>query len=130
MITTSSLRGALYVISIAASLGLIAMGIVFLLDNATAAKLFGVPLAAGPGAAYVSAAAVRDLSVGALALVFALLRDRRAVGLCALLGAIIPLGDGMIVLRDGPAPAPFLPLHWGSALGCLIFAFLVLRPRR
>jgi hypothetical protein len=78
----------------------------------------------------VSAAAVRDISVGALALVFALLRDRRAVGLCALLGAIIPLGDGMIVLRNGPAPAPFLPLHWGSALGCLVFAFLVLRPRR
>jgi hypothetical protein len=124
------LSGGLYLISAAGSIGLIAMGIFFILDNVAAAKLFGVPLQDGIGGTYVTVAAVRDLSVGLLALAFALLRDRRAMGLIVLLGAIIPIGDGLVVLRHSASPSEFLPLHWGGAAGCLIFAFLLLRRPR
>jgi Domain of unknown function (DUF4267) len=88
---------------------------------------FGVPLQDGTDGTYVTVAAVRDLSVGILALAFALLRDRRAMGLIVLLGSIIPIGDGIVVLLHSPTPLEFLPLHWGGAVGCLIFAFLLMR---
>jgi hypothetical protein len=121
------LSGGLYLISVVGCLGLIAMGILFILDNIDAAKLFGVPLQDGTDGTYVTVAAVRDLSVGILALAFALLRDRRAMGLIVLLGSIIPIGDGIVVLLHSPTPLEFLPLHWGGAVGCLIFAFLLMR---
>lgn len=123
----------LLLLAVTGSLGLIAMGCLFALDNIDAAKLFGVPLSGGASDAYVTVAAIRDVSVGALALVLALLRDRRALGLTVLLGAVIPIGDGIVVLRHSPTPMQFLPLHWGGAIGCLIFAYLLLRsesPRR
>jgi len=127
---SSHLRGALFLISVAGSLGLMVMGILFMLDTVDAAKLFGVPLAGGADGAYVTVAAVRDLSIGVLALVFTLLRDRRAMGLTVLLGAVIPIGDGIVVLLHSPTPFTFLPLHWGGAIGCLAFAFLLLRNLR
>jgi len=65
-----------------------------------------------------------------LTLAFALLRDRRAVGLCLLFGAIIPVGDGIVVMRDSPTPLNFLPLHWGGAFGRLVLAVVLLRPRK
>ena len=64
---------------------------------------------------------------GSVALVFALLRDRRAAGLGVLLGALIPLGDALIVWTKSPTPLQFLPFHGGGVLGCLVFAFLLLR---
>lgn len=123
----SRLGGSLFLISAAASMGLVAVGVFFIFDNVEAAKLFGVPLQAGDSGTYVTVAAVRDLSVGILALAFALLRDRRAMGLTVFLTGIIPVGDGIIVLLKSPTPLQFLPLHWGGAVGCLIFGFILLR---
>ncbi len=124
---TGRLGGALFGISLAGGIGLVIMGIVFILDNGDAANLFGVPLRGETDGAYVTVAAVRDLCVGALAVAFALLRDRRAMGVTVLLGSIIPLGDGIVVLLHSSSPWRFLPLHWGGAVGCLIFGFLLLR---
>ena len=117
----------LFLISVTGSLVLIAMGIWFSLDHAGAAKAYGVPLSGGSDNAYISTAALRDIAVGGLTLAFALLRDRRAVGLSLLFGAIIPIGDGLVVLHDSPAPLQFLPLHWGGAGVCLILAVILLR---
>jgi hypothetical protein len=114
-------------ISFAGSVFLIAGGIFFIFDHVAAAKAFGVPLSGGGDNAYLSVAAVRDVAFGGLTLAFALLRDRRAVGLCLLLGAIIPLGDGMVVLENSPTPWQFLPVHWGGAAACLGLAFVLLR---
>ncbi len=120
-----------FLLALLASLGLIAVGVGFILDHADAARLFGIPLAGAPTDTYVTVAAVRDLAFGALMLVFTLLRDRRAVGLCVLLGAIIPLGDGIVVLRHSATPLAFLPLHWGGMVACVAFAaFLLHQPRK
>jgi hypothetical protein len=105
------------------------MGILFILNQPLAASLYGVPLSGGSDDAYLSAAAVRDVAVGVLTLVLALLRDKRAVGIILLVATIIPIGDGLIVLRNSPAPWHFLPLHWGGAVGCLAFALILLWPR-
>ena len=118
-----------WLLSLLGSVGLIVIGLAFILDNADAAKLFGVPLTAGSSAPYVSVAAVRDVAVGAITLIFVLLCDRRAVGISILGGAIIPIGDGIVVLRHSSTPLEFLPLHWGGAIACLAFGLFLLRPR-
>jgi hypothetical protein len=67
---------------------------------------------------------------GCVTLVFALLRDRRAVGICLLCGAIIPLGDAIVVLRNSTTPLEYLPLHLGGVAVCLVLGFILLRPEK
>ena len=105
----------LFWLSVASSLALIADGVRFIFDHVGTAGSFGVPLAGGSGDAYMSVAGIRDLFAGFLTLVCALLRDRRAVGLCVLLGAIIPAGDGLVALSHSPTPMRFVPIHWGQS---------------
>jgi hypothetical protein len=81
-------------ISVVGSLVLIMMGVIFALDHAGAASAYGVSLSGGADNSWISSAALRDLAFGSLALTFALLRDRRAMGLSLLFGALIPVGDG------------------------------------
>ncbi len=118
------------IISVLGSLLLIVMGIVFVLDHAGAATAYGVSLAGGADNAWISSAALRDLAFGCLALTFALLRDRRAMGLALLFGAIIPIGDAIVVLRNSSAPLTYLPLHLGGAIGCVVLAGILLYPMR
>lgn len=116
--------------SLAGSLVLIVIGIFFSLNHTGAAATYGVAVSGGTGNAWISSAALRDLAYGGLTLTFTLLRDRRAIGLCLLFGAIIPVGDAIVVLRHSPSPLQYLPLHLGGALVCLVFAAILLRPGR
>lgn len=118
----------MFAISLAGSLVLISMGILFSFDHEVAAQGYGISLSGGADNAWITSAALRDLAFGCLTLIFALLRDRRAVGLCLLCGTIIPAGDAVVVLRNSPQPWAFLPLHLGGALGCLALAGLLIYP--
>jgi hypothetical protein len=124
---SSRLGPVLFGISVVGSVLLIVMGIAFACDHAGAASAYGVPLPGGLDNAYISSAALRDIAFGGLALAFALLRDRRAMGLCLLFGAIIPLGDAIVVVRNSPTPWEFLPLHAGGAVVALVLAIIFLR---
>lgn len=115
---------------LSASLALISIGVLSLFNTIDTARLYGVPLPAGTsGDPFVSITGIRDLSAGCLTLAFTLLRDRRALGYSVLLGAIIPLGDGFMVLLHGPSPLPYVVMHWGSAIVCLVLAWILLRPQ-
>jgi hypothetical protein len=126
----SRLGPLMVVISVLGSLLLIVMGIVFALDHLLAAQAYGVPLSGGNDNAWISSAALRDLAFGCLALSFALLRDRRAMGLSLLFGSLIPIGDAIVVWRHSPTPLIYLPLHVGGAVGCLVLALILLCPMK
>ena len=115
-------------LAVAAGLTLVALGLASMVAPVTAARLFGVP--AGGDAAYVTVAGVRDLAAGGLVVAFALLRDRRAVGVSVLVGSVIPIGDGTMALLHSPTPLRFVAMHWGSAVVCLAFAAVLLRRPR
>lgn len=117
----------LFFISLAGSLLLVGMGTFFCLDHSGAAAAYGVSLSGGSDNSWISSAALRDLAYAFLTLAFTLLRDRRAVGLCLLFGAIIPIGDAIVVLRNSPAPMHYLPLHVGGAIVCVILGVAILR---
>jgi hypothetical protein len=126
----SRLGPVLYMISLAGSLLLMAIGIFFSVNHAGAATAYGVTVSGGINNCWISATALRDLAFGCLALAFTLLHDRRALGLCLLFAAIIPVGDAVVVLRHSPSPLEHLPLHLGGAVVCLVLAVILLRPGR
>ena len=118
----------LTLLTVAAGLVLVGLGVASIAAPGVAARLFGVP-AAGD-LPFVTVAGVRDLAAGVLVVAFALLGDRRAVGACVLVGSLIPIGDGSVVLWHGPAPLLFVAMHWGSAVACVAFAAVLLRGGR
>jgi hypothetical protein len=120
----------MFIISVLGSSLLILMGLIFACDHADAARAYGVDLSGGSNNTWITSAALRDLAFGALALSFALLRDRRAMGLSLLFGAIIPAGDALVVLESSTTPWQYLPLHVGGAVACLVLAAILLVPRK
>ncbi len=120
----------MFAISLVGSIFVIAVSIIFAFDHAGAAMAYGVSIAGGADNAWISSAAVRDLAFGCLALTFTLLRDSRAMGLSFLFGALIPIGDAIVVIRNSSTPLAYLPLHVGGAIGCLVLAVILLYPKR
>lgn len=101
--TAQPLTGWLYYASIALGLAPILFGLQFILSGSLMAEAFGVPLRPktrlnDPAYTYLAATGVRDLAIGVLALAFALLKDRRAVGIVQLAGILVAVGDGSVVL--------------------------------
>jgi hypothetical protein len=127
---SSRLGPKMFMVSVAGSVLLIAMGLFFALDHHEASHAYGIDLAGGPDNAWISSTALRDLAYGCVTLIFTVLRDRRAVGICLLCGAIIPLGDAVVVIRHSPTPLEYLPLHLGGIAICLALAFILLRPTK
>jgi hypothetical protein len=127
---SSRLGPMLSIISLVGSLLFVLIGIFFFLNHNDAAAAYGVSLSGGADNSWISSAALRDLVYGCLTMTFALLRDRRAVGLCLLVGALIPVGDAIVVLSNSPDPLKYLPLHLGGAIGCLVLAGILFRSGR
>ena len=119
---------ALALLAIAAGLVLIGLGITSVVAPSAAAKLFGILVADAAGRSYVTVAGIRDLAAGVLVVAFALLRDRRAVGASVAVGTLIPVGDGWVALMHSPTPWQCVPIHWGGAIACVVFAAVLLRP--
>lgn len=123
----ATLGAGLYWSSVATGAVLLAIGVVASVHPASAAQSYGVPLSGEPADKYMAAAGVRDLAVGAAVLSFALLRDRRALGVSLACTSAIAVGDGIIALRNSPDPKRVLPVHWGAAVGCIGLACVLLR---
>lgn len=96
---------------------LMIIGLRFLLVPDGAAATFGLGRAAeGPYLHYVIG--LRDLWLGALAIVFAVLRDWRALFLWLVMGGIVCFCDAMVVAAFG-GPAAAVAFHTGAGLLCL-----------
>ena len=127
--TEDQFSSGLYQISVAAGVALLGLGAGGILFPLPSSKIYGVPLTGSDdaGTAYIRATAVRDLALGGMFLVFAGLRDRRALGVTVLLSSVVAVGDGSIALKHSPAPGRALLIHGGSTVALWGFAYLLLR---
>jgi hypothetical protein len=116
-----------YGLAIVLSLFVAFIGGRFLLVPGTAAAGYGVPAKPdGDAGAYLSIKGLRDLSYGVLGLALIAFADARAVGLFMLVVALNPLGDTLIVLRNGGTKAVAFGIHFATAVVVLLNAALLL----
>jgi 3-hydroxyisobutyrate dehydrogenase len=96
---------------LAPGIGLVFIGVVFVLRPDWGAAIFGVP--APPGSEpYLIAIGLRDIAFGFYILALALFSSRQAVGVVLALTVLIPLGDILIVAHQRGLSAPgHLMLH-------------------
>ena len=103
---------------------IVLIGARFLAQPAPASVAFGVPATAEN--AYLSVKGVRDVASGLFIGLLLWHGDHQLVGWFMLVATLIPIADGLIVLRHrGPRLTAF-GVHWGTALFMLASAGLLL----
>src|SRR3954452_20281900 len=117
---------------LAPGVGLVLIGVVFILSPNLGAAIFGVPAPPGSGP-YLIAVGLWDLAFGFYILALGLFSSRRAVGIVLALTILIPLGDILIVAHERGLSVPgYLMLHGASGFYMAAAALWVLKgaPRR
>jgi hypothetical protein len=100
------------------------IGVRFLAQPSAAAAAFGLPAAADDP--YLSTKGVRDIASGLFIGLLILHSQPRLVGWFMLVATLIPIVDGLIVLRhQGPRLTAF-GVHWATAVFMLVSAALLL----
>ena len=94
----------------------------FLLQPVSAAAGYGVP---SQPSAYLSIKGLRDFSYGVLGLVLLAFAGAHPAGWFMLVVALNPLGDTLIVLRNGGTKAIAFGVHFATAVVVLISAALL-----
>ncbi|MCO6006279.1 DUF4267 domain-containing protein [Actinoallomurus purpureus] len=101
------------------------IGLRFLLVPQAAAAGYGVPAKEDGDPAYLTIKGLRDLTYGILGAALLAFASAHAVAWYMLVVAIIPLGDTLIVLRNGGTKAVAFGIHFATAVAVLISAALL-----
>ena len=119
------LSTAAYGLAIVLNLFIIVIGVRFLLAPQAAAAGYGVPAHPGRGSAYLSVKGVRDTTYGLVGLALLAFVGAPAEAWFMLVVALAPLGDTLIVLRNGGTRATAFGIHFATAVIVLIDAALL-----
>ncbi len=103
-------------LSAAAGVVLLVIGIRFLTVPHQAARFFGLSAPPGPFDLH-RVIALRDIWLALLLIALAAMREWRALGVCLLLGALVCLGDAVIVWWSSGRPAA-IAFHLASGMYC------------
>ncbi|MET8364193.1 DUF4267 domain-containing protein [Micromonospora sp. NPDC005194] len=114
-----------YGLAVVLSLFIAFIGARFLLVPRAAAAGYGVPARPDGDPAYLTIKGLRDLSYGLLGLALIAFASADAVAWFMLIVALVPLGDTLIVLRNGGTKAVAFGIHFATAVVVLLNAALL-----
>ncbi|MFD7427237.1 DUF4267 domain-containing protein [Streptomyces sp. NPDC059818] len=101
------------------------IGVRFLVVPRVSAAGYGVPAKEDGDAAYLTIKGLRDLTYGILGLALLAFSGAHAAGLFMLIVSVLPLGDTLVVLRNGGTRAVAFGIHFATAVVMLINAALL-----
>jgi Domain of unknown function (DUF4267) len=109
-------------------LGIIAIGVRFLLAPRTAAAGYGVAIReeTGEAGAYLSAKGVRDIASGLVVFLLIAIAGHRVLGWWMLVMILIPIGDAVVVLRSSGSKATAYGVHMTTAVVMAVIGILLL----
>jgi hypothetical protein len=109
-------------------LGIIAIGVRFLLAPRAAAAAYGVSIEenVGGAGAYLSAKGVRDIVSGLVVFLLIATAGYRVLGGWMLVMTLIPIGDAVVVLRSGGSKATAYGVHVATAVFMAVIGIILL----
>ncbi|MFI6345822.1 DUF4267 domain-containing protein [Streptomyces sp. NPDC050560] len=116
---------AAYTLAVVLDLFVVFIGARFLLRPVPAAAGYGVPAEKRGDRAYLTVKGLRDGTYGVLGLVLLALAGATAEAWFMLVVALLPLGDTLIVLRNGGSKAVAFGIHFATAVAVLVSACLL-----
>lgn len=108
------------------AVGIIAIGVRFLLAPGTAAAGYGVPEDQAGNSAYLTAKGLRDIAAGMFTAILLAAQRPHLLAWFLVAAALIPVGDMIIVLRHHGPKATAYGIHGITALVLLAAAALLL----
>ncbi|NUO99620.1 MAG: DUF4267 domain-containing protein [Nonomuraea sp.] len=114
-----------YGLAIVLNLMVIFIGARFLLVPRAAATAYGVSASQDDHGAYLTIKGLRDGTYGLLGLALLAFVGAQAEAWFMLIVALLPLGDTLIVLRNGGTKAVAFGIHFATAVALLINAALL-----
>jgi hypothetical protein len=124
--TTLKKNSPLFWFTLVISVGIIAIGIDFILNPIGASAGYGVPIHDPAAFPFMWIKGIRDIFSGLVVLPFLWRGDRRTTAILFALSIFVPFGDGLVILSHcGFAPQFFM--HWGTALYMVIVSYFLLR---
>ncbi|WP_430499671.1 DUF4267 domain-containing protein [Micromonospora trifolii] len=114
-----------YGLAVVLSLFVAFIGARFLLVPQAAAAGYGVPARPDGDPAYLTVKGLRDFSYGLIGLALIAFTTADAVAWFMLIVALNPLGDAVVVLRNGGTKAVAFGIHFATALVVLLDAALL-----
>lgn len=125
---TSTLRknSPLFWCTLLVPIGIIAVGINFILNPAGASAAYGIPIHDPAAFPFMWIKGIRDIFSGLVILPFLLRGDRRTTATLYAVAIFIPFSDGLVILAHLGFAPPIL-IHWGTALYMTIVAAILLR---
>jgi len=112
--------------ALVAPVGIIVIGINFILNPVGASTAFGIPIHDPAAFPFMWVKGIRDIFSGLVILSSLWWGDRRTTAILSAIAIFIPLGDGLVILSHlGFAPPIYI--HWGTALYMMIVAAFLLR---
>ena len=97
---------------------IVLMGVRYLVDPQPAAAGFGIPGEIGEavhGPAWLAVKASRDIAIGIAIAALLIAGAHRQLGYLMLATALVPIADGLIVMRAGGPKAIAYGVHWTTA---------------
>ncbi|GAA2160043.1 DUF4267 domain-containing protein [Actinomadura napierensis] len=114
-----------YGLAILLDLTILFIGCRFLVVPRPAAAAYGVPAKADGDPAYLTIKGLRDGAYGLIGLALLAFAGAHAEAWFMLLVALVPLGDTVVVLRNGGTKAAAFGIHFATAVVVLISAALL-----
>ena len=115
-----------YTLAVVLNLFCLFLGYRFLFRPASAAAGYGAPAdPAGDAGAYLTIKGLRDGTFGLVGLALLAFAGAHAEAWLMLCVALVPLGDTLIVLRNGGTKAVAFGIHFATAVVVLISAVLL-----
>lgn len=119
------------VLTFIVALGIMYVGASYLVAPAATAAGFGFSVwPTGTEADFLTVKGVRDVVTGIIPLALLALRQRLALGWVLLCEALIPLGDGTLILLHGGNPAAAFGIHYATAALVIVAGVLQIQVAR
>ena len=106
--------------------GIIGIGINFILNPVGASTAYGIPIHDRAAFPFMWAKGIRDIFSGLVILYFLWRGDRHTTAILFAIAIFIPFCDGLVILRHIGFAWPIY-MHWGTALYMAIVAAFLLR---
>ena len=117
-----------YWLTLLVAIGILFIGIRFLVAPLIAGEGYGIPLNHGAYPGYAYAKGIRDVYSGIILLVFLALRKARATAIVFSMATVIPATDFYIILSgNGPADIVHLMIHGCTMIYMIIVSYMLFK---
>jgi hypothetical protein len=123
---TLKMNSPLFWLTLLIPVGIIGIGIDFILNPIGASAGYGIPIHDPAAFPFMWIKGIRDIFAGLVVLPFLWRGDRRTTAILFAISVLVPFGDGLVILSHlGFSPPIFI--HWGTALYMIVVSYFLLR---